>query len=388
MELSYSSQRMFNFLLYGLLLLSFLSYEYTLYYTAYQHVLVSILLLGSVLILFGIGHSCIWSLYYEILQKNKIVYIFSLALLISFAVSSFEYNYSSLRDFIRIITLIVSIYFFYLFLPVLIEDMEKLIKYLILMITFFSIISILIGITGSFLIYTPTHFPRISSIFFDPNYFGVICSIGFVLAIQRNFFYKLLAVVNFIALLYSGSRAAIISLAVIVLIFDFYGKKFNFKKMFVFLLIIIVSFYLYNYLQQINFFRTYHGLSGRDSLWLKSFELIKETPLWGYGPGALGTLFSNNNLTNTSSHNAYIDFVFDHGLLPFFIYIVLVIKGLYRGVINNVDPSIIKCILLLFINANSISINVGGLGATSFLLTVFLGYCNFQIINRNSIIIV
>ena len=87
---------------------------------------------------------------------------------------------------VYVILNIFNLYLFYILIPNIIKfDIAKLYNRIRLYITIFSFIGIIIGIKGSFFYYGRV-VTRVASIFFDPNYFGTLASIGFILSLNIN----------------------------------------------------------------------------------------------------------------------------------------------------------------------------------------------------------
>lgn len=370
-----------NLLLGLMIILSFISYEYTLYRNYYQSILLLILLLGSLTFLFGINNRGILTFYFKNIKNNFTIYLLSFFMLFTTLVSSFKLGLVTTNSIIFVLATIISLYIFYLYIPlIIVNNVENLIKKLSILITIFSIIGIIIYFKGFFLGYTK-FYNRSASIFFDPNYFGTLCAVGFILSFFNKGIYKLFAIINLVALICSGSRGATFSLLIVLIIFYFYKRKINLKSIFLLIISSFIIFFFIKFLTDSGFFRTYQGLSSRDFLWEISFGLIKEEPLWGYGYGAVSDQLSSRGAKNVSSHNAYLDFILKYGIPAFALYILVIIKAIYLGVKNSVNRIVLMCAFLLLINANTISINLGGLGATSLLVTLFLGISNASRIN-------
>lgn len=377
MRLSIKNIKLNDLLIYSLIIISFFSYERNLYRNYYQLMITSILILGIIVLFFNSNNIKISILYCRNLKNNIGVHLLSISIVFATLIASIKYGMLTFTGLIIVISTILSLYVFYLFIPIIIyQDLDNKTQKLIKIITFFSLVSIFIGIQGSFLGYTPTHHRRIASIFFDPNYFGTIASIGFILSINRKGKYKIYALLNLIALYYSGSRAAMIALIFVVVIFFFYNKKISSKTILKFLLLGIITYIAIGFLADINFFRVYQGLSSRDYLWRLSFELILNEPIWGYGYGSVGDLIRSMGAENASSHNSYLDYIMTYGIPVFIVYMLIILKAAFSGVKNKLPQEITKSIIFLLIVANSISINLGGLGALSLLLTLFLGSSN------------
>ncbi|RKO62835.1 O-antigen ligase family protein [Caldibacillus debilis] len=364
-----------NMLLYLIVILSFFSYEYWIYNNVYQLAILLIFSLGVILLIVGLTDKVIEYKFIHKTRKNLMIYLLGILLLLSTLYSSIKFGSMTVTNLLSVIIMMMNFFIFFLFIPILIGgDLEKKINKLILLITIFSIIGIIIYLKGSFLGYS-ANYQRSSSIFFDPNYFGTICVVGFILSIYKKGIYKLFSILNLMALVFTGSRGAMLSLLIVIVIFYFYKKNFNIKTILAFLFLGIFIFYFLFFLYRIDFFRIYQGSNSRFFLWSISFELIKNEPIFGYGYGSVDELLRAQGAINGSSHNAYLDFIMMYGIPSFLIYLMIILKTLYQGIKNKVPRYIIMSILVLLINANTISINFGGLGATSLLLTLFLGIC-------------
>jgi len=378
MDLKIKKSFLYNTILYLIVLLSFISYEYSLYRSSYNIIISVIIILGVIAFLMGMTEKKYKMIFFHNIVKNNALAILSILLILSMLISSLKFGHGSIYGLARILLMITSIYIFYLFMPSLILDVDDKVKKLIALITLFSIIAIIIALNGSFFNYRPTHYPRVSSIFFDPNYFAVISGVGLILSLHKKGIYRGISIINLLALIYSGSRGTMLSMAIVLVGFYYYRKKPNIKTILIFIILMFVGYQFFVYLKDSGFLRTYHGFSGRESLWKISFELMMQEPLWGYGTGATAEMLAQRGISNVSTHNAYLDFILAHGLIPFLLYAAVILKGIYRGYVKTIDSSIMKCIFFLLINANSISLNLGGVGATSLMLTLFLGYSNLQ----------
>ncbi|SHK32749.1 O-antigen ligase like membrane protein [Anaerobranca californiensis DSM 14826] len=378
MDFKIKKSFLYNTILYLIVILSFISYEYSLYRSSYDRIISIIIMLGVVAFLVGMTEKKYKIIFFHNVAKNNALAILSILLILSMLISSLKFGYVSFLGLARILLMITSIYIFYLFIPSLISDIDDKVKKLIILITLFSIIAIIIALNGSFFNYKATHYPRVSSIFFDPNYFAVIAGVGLILSMHKKGIYRWVSIINLLALIYSGSRGTMLSLAIVLVGFYYYRKKPNIKTILIFIILMFIGYQFFIYLQNSGFLRTYQGFSGRESLWKISFELMMQEPLWGYGTDAIADMLSKRGISNVSTHNAYLDFILAHGLIPFLLYSMVILKGIYMGYVKEIDSSIMKCIFFLLINANSISINLGGVGATSLMLTLFLGYSNLQ----------
>jgi O-antigen ligase len=367
-----------NILIYVLIILSFASYEYSIYRSYYQFVIALVLSIGALVILVNIQDHVIISKFIRALKTNWIVHLLSIALMISTLIASLRYSIITFSGLFSVVLTIFSIYIYYLFMPIVMVNIEHKITKLVHLITFFSIIGIVIFLRGSFINYSFIY-SRVASIFFDSNYFGTLCSIGVVLSINKKGRFRIITLINLVGLYLSGSRGAMISLLVTLVLSYFYKKKIRIKSLLLFSVLGIVIYYFMIFLYNSNFFRVYQGLSHRDQLWKIALSLITKEPLSGYGYGSVSTMMRMQGALNGSSHNAFLDYILMYGIPVFFLNVIIIIKSLYNGVKNEVPKEFLMVIFVLIINSNTISINLGGLGATSLLLTIFLGLCNTHV---------
>jgi O-antigen ligase len=336
----------------------------------------SVFALGAIIFVLGMARPKMVSNLVKSMKTNLLVHLLSISLLISTLMSSIKVGLVTCDGLVAVILRILSFYIIYLFLPqVIVKDIDTKTNKLILLISLFSVMAIIIKIRGSFLNYT-MYYTRAASIFFDPNYFAVLCGIGVILSAYKKGRYKFFAAVNLIALIFSGSRAAYISLIFVTIISFLYRKKLSVGRIF---LILFLSFSIYcltGFLYNIDYFRVYQGLNRRDYLWEISFDFIKSEPLWGYGYGAVGYLIRSRGDLHASSHNTYVDYILMYGIPSFIIYTMIIMKAVYLGVKNKVPEYVMMSVLFTLINSNSITISLGGLSANSLLFTLFLGICN------------
>lgn len=365
-----------NKLLFLMILFSLLSNERTLHKTAYRLTLSIVLVIGLILFLVSMLDNRYSTYFYMSLLNNKWIIVLSILILISQFSSSISGGAVSLSSLGSIIMIILSFYMFYIHIPkIVLRDWRNSTKTLINLITLLSILAIIIKVRGSFFGYSLIY-GRAASIFFDPNYFGTIAAVGLTLESSKIKRRNITKIINLIALILSGSRGAMLSFGIVFLVFFFYRKKISFKNIIFFTMILILSGFILVQLVKTGIFRTYQGISGRDKLWNAGFELIKNKPILGIGYGSSGNMFNNSNIGNSSSHNGYIDYIISNGLLAFTVYSIIIIKGIVNGHRTQAPICFMRVAVLLLINANTITITLGGIGATSMLLTLSMGVLN------------
>jgi len=145
----------------------------------------------------------------------------------------------------------------------------------------------------------------------------------------------LIAALLVIGLILIISRSSILSVIVSLLIISYQLNKKYFKKFVISTVTIILLFLLFEPLNEIisTFFRIKTGLSQRDYFWTLSYNIIRDNPIWGLGPGSYKYLEFNyvpvllnswpgrviidlNMATNgeNGSHNIFLKFASDMGI--------------------------------------------------------------------------
>jgi len=300
----------------------------------------------NILLILGLGGM----VYYTFKNKDGIsiekysplyFYIFFLV----FAGLSFFWSIYKLRTMIEFLQLVLYGLVLYLTINLSKDEKIKTIK----IVTLFGSLIALLGILEYVLIKPQ----RIVSTFFNPNPFGTylvmlhLFTIGFFLKTKEKK-YAISSVIFFIALLLSGSRGALISLAV-ALPFIFFDSKGRFKSDFLKVIsITIIGFvstrflvFITPYIQQnlninIDFLNdlirkdslTGTSFIGRIEFWKAGLRAFTEKPITGFG---LGTFFSayyvgygNNQWYSRFAHNHYIQTLTELGIIGFILFLIFV----------------------------------------------------------------
>src|SRR5699024_2591788 len=157
----------------------------------------------------------------------------------------------------------------------------------------------------------------------------------------------------------SGSAGAVIALSVSLLVY-FTFKKENLVKITKYYLygifIFIISFfslnkfsYLFSKLQSF----VYSGeTTGRTKIWLESFNLIKESPIWGFGVSGAQSQLMQSEAGHYTAHNVFIDVALWSGIIGFIIYILfflLILRLAWRYRSKTSDASSIALLAFLVI---------------------------------------
>ncbi len=183
-----------------------------------------------------------------------------------------------------------------------------------------------------------------------------------------------------IALFLIISRSAILSVIFSLMVISYQLNKKSFKKFVISTLIILLIFLLFDPLNEIvsTFFRIKTGLTQRDIFWELAYNIIRDNPIWGIGPGSYKYLEFNYApvLLNTwpgrviidlnigtngenGSHNIFLKFASDMGI-PGILTIFYLIWILLRISIKNYKK-VMDCNQQIFLTNLVISAAMGSM---------------------------
>ncbi|WP_300383398.1 O-antigen ligase family protein [Clostridium sp.] len=200
-------------------------------------------------------------------------------------------------------------------------------------------------LNGEYLVHSFT------SAFLNENSLGISSVISFMISIYITSYiknkntvkkaYKIIIFFNIIlqstTLILSNSRSVYLAiLAFSLILILIYSKNILFK-------IIIISFSI---LSSVILFITKSSsinsfLTGRDTLWKASLNIVKSSPIFGLGSTALtNSLDELNLLTLGRVHNIYLEIAATNGLITLFLFILILIST-YLFILNklNILPS-------------------------------------------------
>jgi len=158
---------------------------------------------------------------------------------------------------------------------------------------------------------------------------------------NRNKF--ILIVLIYIVLFLTGSKIAIaiILLSITYFIFNIIIKN-SINKVYFFVLILTVGIMLLNYKRikettvykrYVNKVERYDSVNQRELVLNSSIEMIKDNPIFGIGAGNFGEIYpfykkkrASNEESSFTSENMFVDFYLDNGLIPFIIFIYIIIE--------------------------------------------------------------
>lgn len=256
---------------------------------------------------------------------------------------------------------------------------EMFIKYIVFFSTILSTIAIYIYYVGNIYRYSLVY-GRAASILFDPNFFATFISVGVIGAfcIKNKLYRNSVIIINIFAIILSGSRGALLSLAIsLIVFFIIKEKKISFKMILIISSMAIIIYIGMGYLENIGFFREHQGTNGRFEMIEYFVEKIQDKPIFGYGYSSAKSLLEENNFKNASSHNSLIDYVIGYGIPCGALFIYVLLKSINKGLKKESKITFVINILLI-VNSNTILYNIGGVGMCSTLWTIFLGLNIFE----------
>lgn len=224
-------------------------------------------------------------------------------------------------------------------------------------------------------------FLRNASIFFDPNYAGVVFGFALVLCltVYTKPFRFVAAPVLFSALLLTYSRGAylafMISLAAIVFASSVL-RNFKWWGLVVVLGFGVITWWAVDY--DLMVMRLAHGSSGRLAMWWVSFrEILVSANIFGVGSEGLHELLMRYGMGNTSTHSFFIDSMVIYGLPAFLMWLALVCFAMWRSWCHKSDT--LPALVFVFVASNFVVISIGGIGLLSFLYCMLVIYNSFDL---------
>jgi len=198
----------------------------------------------------------------------------------------------------------------------------------------------------------------------DPNYFGMVVGIGYVVALLRllghgksigekiNIWYKILFIVtivlSLVVLILNASRGALLAAGVATIIAIAFSKlKMNGKIIVVSILIIgLIYLYQNSYFDLLQYRfenENTEGGNGRSYIWnIKLRAFFNGNPLsmlFGYGYD--GGLTLGYNGVKRGTHNDYLAILFDYGFIGLCMFVVMLVKPVIEALkVSNVRISV------------------------------------------------
>lgn len=376
---------LYNILCCLILFLSLLSYEIH-FYKYYSFLQITILGICCLLIMIVLKYDKdINRGIYHMLRKNKIIIFMFLFMILNTTISYFG-EFSKITSLINVIGMAIAGITFFSVIPLLDDKYKNIKNNIFKLFHIFCLVLILMGLIiyfkKSFFGYS-TIYGRAASIYYDSNFLAMILAVNIIMLIYNKDIKKiikyLMILASFVLIIFTGSRGSLIGLVIsFVLYICIYSKYSFFKKIIIGIITLIFTYVLLNYLNSINFFRLYQGSNGRSEMISYSFEMIKKSPIFGYGYSNIGHYLLSNGFRNVSTHNSFVDYCFAFGVVPTILFVSLIVKSFFNGIKNKSKPEYIVSLTFMIFNMNTILYNFGGVGISSLIFTLVLGFISIS----------
>lgn len=378
--------KIINILIYLILIISIFAYENHLYkyYNYTQIVIFLLLFLVAILILRDKEYFLEFKFN---LKRNRIILLLIFIMIMSTLLSLLFFNTSSLKIIFIVSLYATNILILFLVIPIYLKNnkfvVDNFIKLYLILITPIIIFGIILffhdGILGYFL-----EGKRSGSIYFDSNFFALICALPCVIMFRKNNYRKSMSIVIFIlsfsGIIVSGSRGTMLSLVVCLVYYIFvkYQNKKILKKIFLMSIVIISAIVFLKNINNIPFLRLDQGSHGRSEMIAYTLTKLEESPLFGFGFDSISVVLKDGNFSNSNTHNSLVDFAFRYGYPALVLYIIIIIKAFIKSALNKDKMHINLLLILLYINMNTILYSFGGVGLPSIALTLCMGIACYE----------
>jgi len=383
-----TKEKFYSLFILIILFIASLCYEVHLfkYYSFFQ------LIISGLLFLFGFMY-----LKYEknkqkklisIVNKEVYICILFICMILNTAMGNIIYGLNTFSNIFSVFIMFFTMFILFFIIPDIcnkypkVEEVIK--KYYINFCLVLCAFSLLIELgNGKFGPYTFIYY-RNASIFYDPNFCAMIIGGGFTLCLvnKDKKIKKILLLIIMLYVIYlTGSRGTLLSLLASVFIYVTLFSKLKIARKAIILFVFgIVSFYGINYLYSIDFFRTFQGSNNRAEMFSNVFSATLKSPIIGYGYGSIASYLQGQGFINASSHNSFLDYLFAYGYPCLIVYLFFIAKIFFKIIKSKDKKKHIYVLPMIFmiINANSILYSFGGVGLSSLLYTLILGFLNYQ----------
>ncbi|HDK27748.1 MAG TPA: hypothetical protein ENG48_11765, partial [Candidatus Atribacteria bacterium] len=211
---------------------------------------------------------------------------------------------------------------------------------------------------------------RMESFGYDPNYWAILLNVGIVLTyyLYRNttkigfkFLYIVFIATFVLSLLFTYSRAGILTLFVIFSIMVF--KRTRWVGLLILLIFLVTAVFMIIYFPFLGRFKTIllaatkgvsdTSLQDRVNFLVLAFKLLPRNPLFGIGLDNFKEFSTVVSHVGKRVHNTYLEILIGTGIFGFIFYIMIFIKALTKKVkIYRVESYFLKLGLAVFLIEN------------------------------------
>lgn len=219
----------------------------------------------------------------------------------------------------------------------------------------------------------------------DSNYQAAIETISTISAVYlflqkgQKWWWLSVFLLNMLGMLIAASRASLLAVAVSLFIYFYFSLRTK-AKVFLLTVTSIISLLIiinYSSLIEIHFINQIldldRGSTGRLELWSTAIEVIMNYPLNGIGSNSF--ILTTQSLSRSSSHNSFLDYMINNGVVAGLIYIALIgyvliqmWKQKSRTVAHLISMVIGVIVVMMFTTHN-----IGGISYMSQIVGIIIG---------------
>ncbi|MGP4079196.1 O-antigen ligase family protein [Pseudalkalibacillus sp. R45] len=308
----------------------------------------SVKYVGGILLVVFLLHS------YKYQLKHNI-FIFHFLILIWLLITTLSYFYTTSTNYALIyLPTYISITVFFILLTT-INYHQRQIK-LFIMSTLYGSTILAIFMLSSMTLYHGKGIRYSLSILnaeIDPNNIAAFLAYGVLISFNNTFMKKnnklkniVFLIINIIALFYTGSRGAFITIGFALIILSIYKFRSNGRyyfsiksiaKSMLVLTIVVVFLNIFvpeSLLSRILEFTSYESGSERTNIWAFAIERLASSPLIGYGVGSFPEVANTYYGIHKGMHNTFLMVLFEVGIVGFIFFVSFIIN-LFLKAINQ-----------------------------------------------------
>jgi len=223
--------------------------------------------------------------------------------------------------------------------------------------------------------------------------YGLVAIISFKVQPKLTLLNLLIAVILCFGASSYTSLSCLIFIFLFILIYKFLSKFFSIASLMIILISLLTSGMLvYFSVSGVNLpiLDKDFTFSGRNEIWLYSILKISQSPIIGYGYGALG--YQNNinsaaffNATGQvlgSNHNGFIGLLYNYGFPGFLIFIFFLVRYYRKSIVVKLNAKY-SFFVAGFILLNTFEDRIFGIYITLFVLAVWFSYIDYYLSKGN-----
>ncbi len=203
----------------------------------------------------------------------------------------------------------------------------------------------------------------------NPNFLGgfLAMTLPFVLMTKNVFLNRKIVRIsavflNLIVIMFTQSRGAIISFAVVMILFLLHRVKFRRPGAIIYLIIVI----LLTLIATISVIKRDSIWDSRGMIWKEGVTAFSKRPITGYGQENFELIFPKERLIKVdSAHNIFIEILVSSGIIGLLLYMCIIFEGIRRV------PLVVKIAIIAFlVRAQFNPLSIAEIGYFWFMLSL------------------